>query len=72
MPWTDIVTQVHSNTLTEQRSKFINEYGRLASHILFCEFIDNALKARAHTCPAVAFLASQQRTTTATPPLHTA
>lgn len=50
MPGKDIITHVHHNALTEQRSHFINEYGRLASHILFCEFIDNACKACAPTC----------------------
>jgi Zn-dependent peptidase ImmA (M78 family) len=45
MPWKAIKTLVHYNTLTQQDSKFINECNRLASHILPCEFIDNAIKA---------------------------
>jgi len=45
MSKTEVRTRVHSNMLTQQRSKFINEYGRYASHILFCEFIDNSIQA---------------------------
>ena len=44
MSKTEVRTRVHSNMLTQQRSKFINEYGRYASHILFCEFIDNSIQ----------------------------
>ena len=42
-----VKTKVASEALTEQAAQFINEGGRCASHLLFCEFIDNSLHAMA-------------------------
>ena len=42
-----VKTKVASEALTEQAAQFITEGGRCASHLLFCEFIDNSLHAMA-------------------------